>query len=622
MTRSLALRVLSVTDLHGAVMAHDYFTDTVDPTQGLTRTASLIRAARAEKQNTVLLDSGDFLQGSPMGDVWVAAPERLGAAKMPVIEAMNTVGVEASTLGNHDFNYGLGFLRDCLAGAAFPVVCANVAAAPLGATPADDRPFLPPYSVLERSFRDDTGQETTLRLGVIGVCPAQIMAWDQRLLKGKVNARCPVEALAHWVPRLRAEGVDLVVALCHAGIEDRPLSERMEQVAVHVAAVPGIDVVLAGHQHMVFPGPRFAPSPHVDPVAGTLSGKPAVMAGYNGSHLGVIDLQLEQGPGGWRIARHKAEARPITGTGGVPLVVDDATLSARMRPAHEETRAYVARPVARASTLVTTYFVPVASSPALGVVAAAQAEFVRARMAGSAYDALPLISITAPFKAGGFGGPEYYSRIDPGPATMGDIIDLYLYPNGMTALCLSAAALRDWLDRAAGMFRHVPEGCADAPLLNPAFQTYNFDVAHGLHYAVDLGVPPLFDDQGNRRPGARSRIRDMTLDGAPMDEGQRVLVATNSFRAGGGGGYPIDGGGVRVGDWPISVRDVLMAHVRQRGVLGDEPPADWRFASQPGSSVLFPTSPLAGDDLPDLPTGRPERVGLRADGFAEYRIRL
>ncbi|HEY4203064.1 MAG TPA: metallophosphoesterase, partial [Devosiaceae bacterium] len=120
------LRLMETTDIHVAIYPYDYYADAPNDTMGLGRTAALINAIRAEATNSILIDNGDLIQGNPMGD-YVAYERGFKDGDVhPTIAAMNTLGYEMSTLGNHEFNYGLDFLGKSLAGANFPLVCANL----------------------------------------------------------------------------------------------------------------------------------------------------------------------------------------------------------------------------------------------------------------------------------------------------------------------------------------------------------------------------------------------------------------------------------------------------------------------------------------------------------------
>ncbi|WP_161555941.1 metallophosphoesterase [Mangrovicoccus ximenensis] len=182
------LRLLGISDLHAHLRGHDYDTGRALPAAGLTRLATLIRAARAEAANCLLFDNGDTLQGTALGD-WAAAGEG-GGAPHPMIDALNRLGVDAAVPGNHDFNYGLPFLQAAAAAAAYPLVCANVATRQ-GTAPQEDETLLPPWTLLERDLADSTGRIRRLRIGVTGAVPPQIMDWDRRILAGREPTRRP-----------------------------------------------------------------------------------------------------------------------------------------------------------------------------------------------------------------------------------------------------------------------------------------------------------------------------------------------------------------------------------------------------------------------------------------------
>lgn len=289
------LRIMETTDIHVNLLPYDYYADKANDTLGLSRTASLIDAMRKEAANAMLIDNGDLLQGNPMGD-YVAYEKGMKDGDLhPIMKGMNLLGYECSTLGNHEFNYGLSFMDKVLAGANFPFVCANlIRGTTLATNPRDDKLYLKPYVILDKKIKDGAGAEQPIRIGVIGFVPPQIMVWDLKNLEGNVQTRDIVEAAKAWVPQIREEGADIIIALSHSGIDVRQ-GDKMENASFFVAGVEGIDAVFTGHQHLVFPGKKdFQALEGVDTETGTLQGKPAVMGGFWGSHMGLIDLLLER----------------------------------------------------------------------------------------------------------------------------------------------------------------------------------------------------------------------------------------------------------------------------------------------------------------------------------------
>ena len=266
------LRIMETTDIHVNVLPYDYYADKPNDTMGLSRTASLIDAMRKEATNAMLIDNGDLLQGNPMGD-YIAYEKGMKDGDLhPIMKGMNLLGYECSTLGNHEFNYGLSFLDKVLAGANFPFVCANlIRGTELAANPRDDKLYLKPYVILDKKIKDGAGAEQPIKIGVIGFVPPQIMIWDAKNLDGNVMTRDIVEAAKAWVPQIKEEGADIVIALSHSGIDVKQ-GDMMENASFFVAGVEGIDAVFTGHQHLVFPGKKdFQELEGVDTSNGTLA---------------------------------------------------------------------------------------------------------------------------------------------------------------------------------------------------------------------------------------------------------------------------------------------------------------------------------------------------------------
>ncbi|MDO9525979.1 MAG: metallophosphoesterase, partial [Gemmobacter sp.] len=326
------LRILATSDLHAHVVPHDYYTDRSAEGVGLAHTARLIEILRGSATNSILLDNGDFLQGSAMGDYAAEA----GVNPHPIIAAMNYLDYDVVALGNHELNYGLPFLRQALAAAQFPVVSANLMTADGQAT------LFAREALLDRVLRDQDGRDWPIRIGVIGFLPPQVVAWDRLHLADKATATGIVEAARGLVPVLRAAGADVVIALCHSGIGDGSDDPDSEDAGLALARVPGIDAMITGHTHQVFPGPDFADQPLADCVKGQLAGIPACMPGSAGSHVGVIDLALRRTAGGWQVESGTARAAPVTEASYLPPCPGILRL---MDVHHRGTRAHLSRTV-------------------------------------------------------------------------------------------------------------------------------------------------------------------------------------------------------------------------------------------------------------------------------------
>ncbi|TGQ08950.1 MULTISPECIES: bifunctional 2',3'-cyclic-nucleotide 2'-phosphodiesterase/3'-nucleotidase [unclassified Mesorhizobium] len=625
-TNQAHLRIMETTDIHVNLLPYDYYADKANDTMGLSRTASLIDAVRKEATNSMLIDNGDLLQGSPMGD-YVAYEKGMKDGDLhPVMKGMNLLGYECSTLGNHEFNYGLSFLDKVLAGANFPFVCANlIRGTTLASNPRDDKLYLKPYVILDRKIKDGSGTEQPIRIGVIGFVPPQIMVWDLKNLEGNVQTRDIVEAAKAWVPQIREEGADIVIALSHSGIDIKQ-GDKMENASFFVAGVEGIDAVFTGHQHLVFPGKKdFQSLQGVDTEKGTLQGKPAVMGGFWGSHMGLIDLLLERDGSKWRVVSATAEARPIyerVDNMNKAKVGDDKRIIAALEQDHQATLAYVRRPVGKTSAPLYSYFALVADDPSVQIVNQAQSWYLKDILKSTKWKDVPLLSAAAPFKAGGRNGADYYTDVPAGDIAIKNVADLYLYPNTVRAVEIAGAEVREWLEMSAGIFNHIEPGKADQPLINTDFPSYNFDVIDGVTYKIDLSQPPKYDAKGSVANAGSNRIVDLKFDGNPIDPAAKFVVATNNYRAGGGGNFPDINASRIIYEAPDTNRDVIVRYVVSEGTINPSADDNWSFAPMPGASVVFETGPRAKDFIAEVKSLKIEPAGDGEAGFAKYRITL
>ncbi|MGH6806707.1 MAG: bifunctional 2',3'-cyclic-nucleotide 2'-phosphodiesterase/3'-nucleotidase [Ensifer adhaerens] len=619
------LRIMETTDLHVHVFPYDYYGDKPNDTLGLARTASIVDAIRAEATNSILVDNGDFLQGNPMGD-YIAYQRGMKDGDIhPIIAAMNVLGYDCGTLGNHEFNYGLDFMFKVLNGANFPLVCANLTKGALAADARQDQLFLKPYVILDRKVKDGTGAEHAIRVGLIGFVPPQIMTWDAKNLEGKASTRDIVKAAEAWVPQMREEGADIVIALSHSGIGQQAYTENLENASVPLAAVEGIDAIVTGHSHLDFPGPKFDKIAGVDNAKGLISGKPGVMGGFWGSHLGLIDLLIEREGGAWRVVSSTSEARPIYRREEkkvIAEVADKPEVLAAAQKEHEATLAYVRTPVGKSAVPLYSYFALVADDPSVQVVSQAQTWYIKEMLKDTEHKDLPVLSAAAPFKAGGRGGADYYTDVPAGDIAIKNVADLYLYPNTVQAVIITGEQVRNWLEMSAGIFNQVKAGASDAALINGDFPSYNFDVIDGVTYQIDLSEPPKFDKDGNAVNPSANRIKNLNFNGQPIDPEKKFVVATNNYRAGGGGHFPDIAADKVVFVAPDTNRDVVVRYIIDQGTINPAADANWTFAPLANTSVTFDSGPKARQYLSQVKGVTIEDAGEATEGFARFRIKL
>ena len=604
---ALHLRILATTDLHLNVLGFDYVANKPRARCGLIHLAPLIDRARAGARNSLLLDNGDFLEGSPMADYVLSR----GEGPHPMVAAMNALGYDAATLGNHEFTHGLAALQAALAGAQFPVVSANVHQSATGA------PLVAPFAALDRVLIDQQGHSHRLRIGVTGALPPQTGRWDGQQIGGRLTFAPMVDAVAAARDAVKKAGADLVIVLAHCGPGDGRPDPQAENTGLAIAALDGVDALVMGHLHGLFPDPALAATaPGLDAARGFLHGKPAVMPGQFGSHLGIIDLHIARREAGWHVRSGQAALWPaaeaaVAGQARPPIGESARRLTRGIAPLHRATQGWADRVIARLDKPLHSLFALVTDVPAVQIVQQAKIAHVRQTLAATEWAGLPVLASTAPFRAGGRGGPDHFTDIPAGTFRLRHAFDLYPHPNRLMALLLTGDDLLHWLNQAARLFHQITPGLPDQPLLRADLAPFHFDTIGGLTYQIDLAAPD----------GAR--IAGLQHKGRPIDPTARFVLATNSHRAHAAVlGFLRQGcGKIILADGP-PVRDLLTRHLTNpnRPPLPQVP--GWAFAPHPGTSVTFDTGPAAAQRLGDVPHLRLEPLGTTADGFLRLRLWL
>ena len=592
--------LLETTDLHANVLSYNYYSLTADTTLGLERTAMLISAARIENPNNVLLDDGDNIQGTILGDLQAVATPVPCSATLAIHKAMNALKFDGGGMGNHEFNYGLPFLSQVTntefgipgvskpAGACgaptYPLVLSNVTAV------ATQKPIFAPYALLARDFDaigPDGGKlKVKLNIGIMSFVPPQILDWDQKNLAGKVAVGGAQEAARQYVPELRSKGADVVVALSHGGLDPSAYSPKMENQSYHLTST-GIDALLIGHSHLIFPkakeagGPALDPSlasipaaANVDAVNGFVNGVPTVMAQSWGRRLGIIKMTMVYQSGKWvtQPAKTAVEARGFKYTDGSSIVGADAAIAATVAIEHAAAMAYAAQPIGVSTDFeMSAYFALVGDVSAIELVNQAQLDYVKNLIATStdpvlaSYKAIPVISCSAPFKAGR-NGPTDFTDVAPGASASAPLGlqvrnpgDLYLYGNNnLQAVKIKGSDLKAWLEASAKQFAQINPALAAEQDLVPSYSTiYNFDVFYGennaLQYQIDVTKP------------VGSRIAHLTYLGRAVIDSDDFIVATNDYRAGGGGNFPGIDGSKTIVRSPDANQAIVSSYLRQIG---------------------------------------------------------
>lgn len=520
----VTITLLATTDLHGNLYPVDYYTDRSVP-RGLAKVATLIREERRRSPMALLLDCGDTIQGTPLESVYQAMvrtsrpplhlafqPEEFHGD--PMMLAMNLLGYDAMVLGNHEFNFGLGNLARARGDARFPWLAANVAVAP----GSREQPFA---GYLVKTVDG-------VKVALVGITTPAVPSWEKpenlggyRFLPGK-------PALQRAVASLRAsEAPDLVVVGAHAGFEEPPSAEN---IVADLAAVPGVDAIVFGHTHREVRDERR-------------NGVLLVQPRNFGQSLARLDFVLERAPGGgWKLLEKRS--RLIGVHEDTPA---DPQLLAAAKPYHELAERYLSQPVAQAPQAMDGHLGRVEDTPLVDAIQAVELYFAKAD-----------VSFASLFN------PRV--QLPRGAVTVRQIAALYIYENELYAIEGTGRMVKTALENAARYFLSCQGGsCATAPLINPRVAGFNYDMAEGVDYEIDLTRP-----EGDR-------IRNLRFHDKPLAPDQKLRIAVNNYRAGGSAGYEVFRGAPILWRSGEEIRDLMVRYYTERGAFPAAASGNWRI---------------------------------------------
>ncbi|MFI6872084.1 bifunctional metallophosphatase/5'-nucleotidase [Streptomyces sp. NPDC050400] len=545
--------VMGTTDLHGHVFNWDYFknadyADAAGNAQGLARISTLVDRVRKEKGrgNTLLIDAGDTIQGTPL-TYYFARVDPITAANGPVhpmAQAMNAIGYDAAALGNHEFNYGIDTLRKFESQLRFPLLGANAVDA------RTEQPAFRPYVM--KTMRTPHGKD--VKVAILGLTNPGIAIWDKAYVQGVLKFPGLEEQAAKWVPKLRSMGADVVIVSAHSGASGRSSwgdqLPYVENAAASVAAkVPGIDAILVGHAHVEIAQQL---------VTNERTGRQVVLAEplCYAERLALFDFELEWDKGRWTVT--SASSKLLNSNS----VADDPKITKLLADQHALVVTYVNQVVGRATTTLTTVDARYKDAPIIDLINKVQADVVTEALKSTEYASLPVLSQASPFSR--------TSEIPAGEVTIRDLSGLYVYDNTLVAKLMTGAQVRAYLEYSAEYFVQTAAGAVvDVEKLTNANNRpdYNYDYVSGLSYDIDIAQP------------AGSRIKNVTFRGAALDDAAKFVFAVNNYRANGGGAFPHVASAQELWSESTEIRTRIAEWVTAKGVLdpADFASVDWKL---------------------------------------------
>jgi 2',3'-cyclic-nucleotide 2'-phosphodiesterase (5'-nucleotidase family) len=533
--------VVSTTDVHGRVRAWDYYADSAEALRGLTRAATIVDSVRAAHPGRViLLDAGDLLQGNPFAYVAARVAPELPS---PIIAAMNVMRYDAAAIGNHEYNYGVPYLRRAVSEARFPLLSANTY------RPDGSHAFRP-WTIVERQG---------IKVGIVGATTPGVMVWDAENVRNRVRLGDIIPAVRAAVSEVKAAGAGIVVVAAHSGLDEPSSYDTVttgvpsENVAARIAReVPGIDLVVFGHSHKEAPQLR---------VGGTLLVQPKNWA----TSVGISHIVAVRSGGGWRVAESRSTTIQAAGH------AEQASVLAVTDASHRRTVAYANTAIGSTSVAWRGDSARLTDTPLIDFILETERKAAGADLAS-----------TAAFTLG--------ASLDAGPITVAELARLYPYDNTLRAVRITGRQLRDYLEFSSRYYSSVEQTSSGSrPVVDPRIPGYNFDIVAGADYTIDLTRP------------VGSRITSLTVKGRPVADNDSFTLALNNYRQTGGGGYAMLQGAPVVYDKQQEIRQLLIDQVRTRRTLRPEDffTQNWRLV-YPGA----PTGPVTAGRAPAAATSR------------------
>lgn len=458
------LTILATTDVHGSILAKNYADNLISPS-GLARFSTAVNQA---KQNgaTLVLDNGDILQGSPLLTI---ANQQKGPHLLGKI--MNQIGYDYVNLGNHDFNYGPTVLQRYLDTLTMPCLTANILhqGVPLG------------KSTLV-SVQNHT-------LALIAVCTDYIPHWEKSENIAGMDFLDPIETVKTELKRLRPLA-DAVIVMYHGGLENDPITgvatERFtgENVGYRLAQLPGIDVLITGHQHRS--------------LIATIGTTVVTQTTLNAKEFAEITLTFGE----------KLQIDPK-----IVKMEDfeiDPVIDSIAEETERETQRWLDQPLGRIdgpSMKVTDGFMArLHKHPLVSFINQVQREHTQADLSACAL----------------FNGVTGFNP----EITMRDIVSTYIYPNTLVVKQIDGKTLKEFLEKCAAYFAiKAGEVIVDPSYDEPKPQHFNYDMVDGIEYTIKVS-----NQLGQR-------IVSLFYQGKEVRENQSFTLVMNNYRAVGGGDF-------------------------------------------------------------------------------------
>jgi 2',3'-cyclic-nucleotide 2'-phosphodiesterase/3'-nucleotidase len=546
------IKIIETSDVHGALVPYDLIYDT-STTSSLAQVHAYVISQRNKKnQEIILLDNGDLIQGDPLSYYYNFVNI---AGSHVFAEALNFMGYDAATIGNHDIEAGHDAYDNFRYEIKMPWLAANAVNMNNG------EPYFEPYTIIERSG---------VRIAVLGLTTPGVTGWLPEKLWSGIEFEDMIESAEKWVEIIKAkENPDLIVGLFHAGVdykyngedEDTYKNENASQLVAE--RVPGFDVVFVGHDHTGWNFKIENEDGNSVLILGPLS---------RARTIAVADIQLEFDRSSSKWIKKSISGEIVETKNYKP----DNHFMSKFLVNLNVVKNYVNRPIGQLKSKISSKESLFGPSTFVDLIHIIQLDITNAD-----------ISFTSPL--------SFSAEIDSGWIYVKDIFKLYHYENYLYAMRLTGEEIKNYLEFSYGNWFNEMKDENDHLLLfkkdndgNIKYSSrygtpeteerfYNYSSAAGINYIVDISRPA----------GERITINSL-LVGRSFYSDSTYLVAINSYRGSGGGGHLTRGAGIPQEDLKERIvsstdkefRYSIMSWIEEKKVITPEIISTWKVVPE------------------------------------------
>lgn len=506
----MKLTILATSDIHGYIYPTDYREAIADQPLGLLKTSELIARERAEGE-VIYIENGDFIQGSPLAQY--VNENKKGPKELTRI--LNKLKVDASIIGNHEFNFGIDYLKEAIESIDAPVISANII--------KEDGSYLADKPAI-------TLNKAGMKIAILGLTTQYIPHWEHPDTIAGLKFLSAYETAKKWVPKLKKEA-DIVIVSYHGGFEsDLETGEATERHTGEnegykiLSEIDGIDAFITGHQHRE--------------IATIVNGVPVIQPGQRGMNLGKIILEIEETNDSYQVVGSEASL----------LSVDDCPVNLKFKklfdPLQDEVNNWLDQTIGKTNgdmTITDPFQARMKKHPYVELVNKVQLHYGKGE-----------ISSTALFSdlVTGYGEE----------ITIRDILVNYPFPNTLAVIKITGAELKKSIEQVANYFilDENNEIAVNPTYISPKPQAYNYDMYEGVDYRIDVSK------------AVGKRVVHLSYQGKEVKPTDEFEFVTNQYRAIGGGNFTMFEGKEFIREVNTSMSDLIIKYIQEKGTLDAE----------------------------------------------------